>query len=142
MSTISHRHSDHRQDQLSSANRRRPPGRRRLVEAERGLTQGFRGDSTLMVYLFAACLTVAAGLVLGLPALQWAVLVLAFALVLAAELFNKVLRTLCRQATGDAKALRHAASLGTAAVLVTILAAVVVVGLFLGGRLSEILPRT
>ena len=126
---------------LSSANRRRAPWRRRLVEAERGLTQGFRGDSTLMVHLFAGCLVIAAGLVLGLSVERWAILAVSFTVVLAAELFNKLARTVCRHAATGQETLRQAASIGTAAAFVSMLGAMIVVALLLGGRLVEILAR-
>ena len=126
---------------LSSANRRRAPWRRRLVEAERGLTQGFRGDSTLVVHLFSGCLVIAAGLVLRLSIERWAILAVSFTIVLAAELFNKLARTVCRHAAPGHEALRQAASIGTAAVFVSMLGALIVVALLLGGRLSEILAR-
>ena len=79
-------------------------------------------------------------LVLGLSVLEWAVLVLALTVVLAAELFNKVLTILCRRAilVGD-ETLKHIASIGTAAVISTMTGSLVVVGLLFGRRLSILL---
>ncbi|MBW3543417.1 MAG: diacylglycerol kinase [Planctomycetes bacterium] len=127
-------------EELSSAHRRRAPWRRRLVEAERGITQGFRGDSTLFGHLFGGTLVLAMALVLGLSVLEWAVLVLALTVVLAAELFNKVLTILCRREilVGD-ETLKHIASIGTAAVICTMSGSLVVVGLLFGRRLSILL---
>ncbi|HUG92048.1 MAG TPA: diacylglycerol kinase [Planctomycetaceae bacterium] len=134
-------HSESTPETLSGANRRRSPWRRRLVEAERGLTQGFRGDSALVVHLFVACLVVAAGLVLGLSLAAWAMLVGSFTLVLAAELFNKLARIVCRHAARESEAVRQAASIGTAAVFVTVVGGMSVAALLLGGRLVEIFGR-
>jgi diacylglycerol kinase len=124
---------------LTGANRRRSPWRRRLIEAERGLTQGFRGDSTLIVHLFAACLVFVVGLVLGLTVERWAILAVSFMVVLGAELFNKLARIICRHAGGGSDVVRQAESIGTAAVFVSIAGACVVVTLFLGGRVLEVL---
>jgi diacylglycerol kinase (ATP) len=129
-------------DGPTGANRRRSPWRRRLVEAERGFTQGFRGDSTLIVYLFAACLVIAAGLVLGLSLERWAILAIAFTVVLAAELFNKLAGIVCRHVDGGSQTVRQAARIGTAAVFVSIAGTLVVVALFVGGRMLELLRNS
>lgn len=51
-------------------------------------------DGTLFVHLFVTCCVLAAGLVLGLSAQQWAVVSLAIALVITTETFNQMLRAL------------------------------------------------
>lgn len=118
--------------------RRRAAWRQRLVEAERGITQGFRGDSTLFGHLFVASVIVAAALVLSIPLVQWAVLILALSLVLAAEMFQHALKAIVLQ-IGSApnehaeKALR----VGTAAVFVAITGATTIVVLLFGSRLLD-----
>ena len=119
--------------------RRRAAWRQRLIEAERGIAQGFRGDSTLFVHLFAASVVVAAGLVLGLSAVQWTLIVLASSIVIAAEMFHKALRVLVA-ALGDQHGRTAAETLriATAAVFVTILGTAITLALTFGQRIAQL----
>lgn len=76
------------------SSRRRAPWRQRLVDAERGLSVGLRSDSTLYFYLFVNCILLAVGGVLDLSFLQWLIVGLAVAFVIAAELMQQALRAL------------------------------------------------
>jgi diacylglycerol kinase len=112
--------------------RRRAAWRQWLVEAERGITAGFRSDSVFFVHLFAGSLAVAAAAMLGLSATQWSILVLALSGTISAELFHQVLKQL-NDLVGDtnpksASAIRRlgaaagaAATLGSAASIAVIL---------------------
>lgn len=73
---------------------RRAPWRQRLVEAERGLSCGLRGDCTLYVYLFLDCLLIAVGVIFRLSSSQWIVIGTVITMVLTAELMCQALRTL------------------------------------------------
>ena len=123
-------------ESLSSANRRRSAWRRRLVEAERGLTEGFRADSTLIVHFFLATMVMAAALVLGISLLEWGMLILSLTMVFSAELFHLVVRSVIR-ALGHhfpepAQKIRQIA---TAGVFITITGAVLTVVLIFSSRL-------
>ena len=121
---------------------RRSPWRRRLVDAERGITLGFRGDSAFFVYFFAGCVVLAAALVLGLQLWEWTATILALTLVLASELFHHSLRLFFQLAGTEAAPEQvKAQRLASAAVFVTLLGAALVIGLILGQRLVEILAR-
>ena len=114
----------------------RAPWRQWLVEAERGLTAGFRSDSVFFVHLFIGSLAVAAALMFGLTATQWAVLVLALSVTTAAELFHQVLKQLGdlldEAAAGQAAQIRR---LATAAVAVAMLGSTLAAVIVLGSRL-------
>ena len=66
----------------------RPAWRRWLIDVERGLMHGVRGDSVFFVYFFLTSATIAASVVLGISLLQWTVVILALTVVLSAEMFN------------------------------------------------------
>ena len=124
------------------AAKRRPAWRQRLVEAERGFAQGFRGDSTLFVHFFAGSIVVVAGLVLGLSTVQWALIVLSSAVVIAAEMFHKAL--LGVTAAMDESLARTAAAtrrMATAAVFVTMLGTAIILALTFGQRVAELAAR-
>src|SRR3954447_11303861 len=73
--------------------RRRAPWRQRLIDAERGITLGLRGDSTLFLHFFLATIIMGAAFVLGIGAIEWAIVMLSLTLVLSAEMFNQVLKS-------------------------------------------------
>ncbi len=81
----------------SSRSARRAPWRQRLVEAERGLLRGLRGDGTLFVYLFFDCLLVAVGVIFRLSSSQWITVGMVITLVMTAELLCQALRALIRE---------------------------------------------
>ncbi|HEX6985151.1 MAG TPA: diacylglycerol kinase family protein [Planctomycetaceae bacterium] len=124
-----------------SAPRLRPPRRRAawrqwLVEAERGITAGFRSDSVFFVHLFGGSLAVAASLMLGLTATQWAVVILALAVTIAAELFHQVLKQLGDLvAPTDPKPAAALRRFGAAAVAVATLGSAAASGVILGSRI-------
>ena len=118
-------------DRLSRSSR--PAWRQRLVDAERGVMQGIRGDSAFFVYFFLSSATIAACVVLGISLIQWTIVILALTLVLSAEMFNQVLKALLTefgQPRDDAA--RAALRMAVAAVFVAITGSVIVIGLILG----------
>jgi len=122
-----------------SAAARRSHWRQRLIEAESGLRIGLRTDSTLFVHLFIVSGILAAGLVLQLGLVQWALLVLAITMVLSAELFHQLLRVLWNGAGRYLPPdLRNVVRIGTAAVVLSSVGAVVVLILVFAQRISQI----
>ena len=120
--------------------RRRSPWRRRLIDAERGITLGFRSDSAFFVYFFAGCVVVAAAAVLGLELWQWIAVVLSLNAVLTAELFHQALRLFFQSEETEASASQlKAQRLASAAVFATLLGACVIIGLVLGRQVWDIL---
>jgi diacylglycerol kinase len=115
---------------LTQATGRKPLPRRRawwhqrLVEAEGGYRLGLRANSTLYVHLFAASILTVSGGVLGLSLLDWLLIGLCVAAVMAAELFNAAFHTLTTHLEPQAPLVaRQAARLATAATLTIVLAA-------------------
>src|SRR5580704_14105063 len=106
---------------LVTACSERPAWRRWLIDVERGLMHGVRGDSIFFVYFFLTSATIAASVVLGIALLQWTVVILALTVVLSAEMFNQSVKSLFaaigRPADDKVKA---ALRIGSAAVFVAI----------------------
>jgi diacylglycerol kinase len=118
--------------------RRRSPWRERLMEAESGIRLGIRADSTFFVHLFVGCAILAAAFVLGLNVVQWAIIVLAMTLVLTVEMFNQVLRVLWKNAGQHLPAeWQNAVRIGTAAVVLSSVGAVIAMLLVFGQRIAE-----
>lgn len=68
---------------------------RKFGDSFRGLAQGCR-DPSFYVHFAMALSVVAVGLALRVSAIEWCLLVLSIAVVLAAELFNTALETLAK----------------------------------------------
>lgn len=119
--------------------RSRAAWRQWLVEVERGLTAGFRSDSVFFLHLFCGSLALAAALMFGLTATQWAVLVLALSVTTAAELFHQVLKQLgdllAEAAAEQAARIRR---LATAAVAVAMLGSGSAAAIVLGSRIWSV----
>lgn len=119
--------------------KKRSPIRQQLVETERGMTLGFRADSTFFVHFFTGSIVVAVAIVLGLTTLQWTILILSLTLVLSAEMFLQVIKNIT-QSIGHhfEETAKKSERIGTAAVFVTILGTVLAIGLIFGQRLTEL----
>lgn len=108
------------------------------MDAERGLTLGFRSDSTLFVHLFVMSLVIGGGLVLGLALTQWIMLTLTLTVLLTAEMFQQALKNLLHDPNEDTtEPVRHALRMGNAAVMLAALGAVVTLALLLAQRWLE-----
>ena len=105
------------------------------MEAERGITAGFRSDSVFFVHLFIGSLAVAASALFGLSASQWSIVILALAVTIAAELFHQVLKQLGEvveeSRPAKASAIRR---LGAAAVAVASLGSATAIAVILASR--------
>lgn len=123
----------------SPCRKRRPAWRQRLVDAERGLSQGFRLDSTFYGHFFTGSIVLATAGVLGLSLLEWVAVILSLTLVLSAEMFNQVLKAVWSTVGHHfSEPARQALRMGTGAVFVTILGSVLTIGLIFGQRLTAI----
>ena len=126
-------------DAPTADRRRRPAWRQRLIQAERGFGTGLRIDSTFFVHFFTSSMVLAVAAVIGLGILQWAILALSITLVLAAEMFNQVLKLVLSQPRLIAPpAAQKALGISTAAVYVTIAGCVVTILLLFGQRLDQL----
>lgn len=104
--------------------RRRAWWHQRLIEAEGGYRLGLRANSILYVHLFAASILTVSGGVLGLSLLDWLLIGLCVAAVIAAELFNAAFQTVTTHLESQSPLVaRQAARLATAATLTIVLAA-------------------
>jgi diacylglycerol kinase len=117
---------------------KRPAWRQRLIQAERGLSSGVRGDSTFFVHFFVCTIVLAAGAVIGLRLLDWALVSLALGVVLSAEMFNQVVKVILRSNRTDlSEDARKVLGISTAAVLFAIVGALVSVVLIFWHRAAE-----
>lgn len=127
--------------ELSKADRRRSPWRRRLVEAERGLTEAFRADSTLFVHFFLATIVTAAAFVFGISQIEWALLIVSFTLVFSAELFHLAMRAVFRNLGHHFREpVQTARRIATAGVFCTMLGAAALVVVIFAPRLWQLFP--
>jgi len=130
-------------DPVVTASSERPAWRRWLIDVERGLTLGVRGDSIFFVYFFLTSATIAASLVLRISLLQWTVVILALTVVLSAEMFNQSVKSLFlslgRPLDDSVKA---ALRIGSAAVFVAIVGSILTIGLILGKAALEMFRGT
>src|SRR5947208_2743440 len=91
--------------------------RHKLRCALRGAKRGVRGESNFFVHLFMAAAVVAAAIVLGADLVDWCLLVLCIATVLAAEMFNCALEHLAKAVTQEHNPhIGNALDIGSAAV--------------------------
>lgn len=121
------------------ATARRPAWRQRLVDAETGFRVGIRNDCTLFVFFFFALIAVVFAAVLGLAALEWAILLLALGVGLSAELFHQVLKHLAAEFEHHlSAALRQTLRLGTSAVVAAHVTCLIVVLIVLWDRAQSL----
>ncbi len=118
----------------------RPAWRQWLVDIERGVTQSFRGDSSLFGHSFVAILVITMGVALNISVLQWATVLLALSVSVSAEMFQMVLRAVCRDLDAQlSRSTRKAVHIGVAAVVVTRLGALAAIGLTFGASIAPLL---
>ncbi|HEX3727486.1 MAG TPA: diacylglycerol kinase [Pirellulales bacterium] len=103
--------------------------------AARGIVRAVRSQSSFVIHLATAAGVVVAAKVLGADWVEWCILVICIAMVLAAELFNTAIEHLARAITfDDNPELRDALDTSSSAVLVMALGAAVVGVIVLGCR--------
>ena len=98
--------------------------------AIRGVKIGWR-QPHIRVHFFAVLLVVALGFILKVSYLEWLVLILCFAMVIAAELFNTAVETLSDRVTKEQDPLiGQTKDLAAGAVLITSIGAAII-GVFI-----------
>lgn len=121
---------------------KRSAWRSRLIEAERGFKIGLRADSTLIVHCFMGLLIVTAGFILGISLLEWTIIVMSLASVLAAEISQHILKTIWnRLGHHFEKSLEKTLRLSTAAVFVVIAGAALNIILIFGKHLFSMFTK-
>jgi diacylglycerol kinase len=96
-------------------------------DAFRGVKAGVRGQSSFFAHFFIAAVVVAAGVVLGVTAVEWCLLALCIAGVITAEMFNSALESMAKAITGeDNPHLGNSLDIAGAAVLTASIGAAVV----------------
>ena len=115
-------------------NPRRRGWGRKFSDAFRGVARAVRGESSFLVHGVAATAAVLLAAALRVEAVEWGLLGLAIAAVLAAEVFNTALESLARAfGTSHHPRIRDALDMASGAVLV-VAGGAVVVGLAVFGR--------
>ena len=112
----------------------------KFSHAFRGVKLGVRGQSSFFVHFFATALVVAAAVVLGANLVEWCLLTLSITMVLAAEMFNSGLEWLAKAITEEHdERIGKALDIGSGAVLLASIGAVVVGAAIFGHRLIVLL---
>lgn len=94
------------------------PWKQKFADAFRGLREGVRGASSFRVHFLVAAAVLTAAAVLRMDTVQWSVLLLCIAGVLAAEMFNSALEFMARSITADENPhIRDALDIASGAVL-------------------------
>jgi len=75
------------------------PWKKKFADAIRGVREAVRAGSSFVVHLVIAVAVLAAAAVLRMDSVQWCILLLCIAGVLAAEMFNSALELLARAIT-------------------------------------------
>jgi len=114
--------------------------RAKFGDAARGIKLGVRGHSSFAVHFFAAVAVIASAFVLNVSLLEWCVLIGCIAAVIAAELFNTAVETLCRAAGLDRQpAGKRSLDIAAGAVLVAAIGSAVIGLIVFGTRLWQML---
>jgi len=104
-----------------------------LRSAVEGWAEAWRCQQNVRIHAGFVVAITGLGLYLGLPATQWAILVLTFIVVLAAEFLNSALEALTDLVSPEYHALaKEAKDMGAGAVLLTAVGAVIIGLLILG----------
>ncbi|MBX3442410.1 MAG: diacylglycerol kinase [Planctomyces sp.] len=117
---------------------RRPAWRRRLVELERGVMCGFRASGVIAVHLFCGVMGLAAGLVFGLPRLEWAILLGCFTVSLGFELTHHAFRLIARSLSLPQTTSRQVDNLTSAAATLVLCGGLSIALWLLGSRGLEL----
>ncbi|GHV33290.1 hypothetical protein FACS18949_06830 [Clostridia bacterium] len=105
--------------------------------AWRGLTVAVRRERHMRFHLFAAVCVIIGAFVFRVSAVSWALLALACALVIVAELVNTAFERLCDRVTGEDDAfIRDCKDIAAGGVLTAAIAAVVILICVIIGELS------
>ena len=110
----------------------------KFSDACRGVKIAVRAEVSFFVHLFVTMIVVLSGAVLGLSRLEWCLIVLCVATTLSAEMFNRVLRELLQSVGRQLESrTQKALRIGTAAVFVTMVGALMTLSIIFGQHLFE-----
>ena len=113
---------------------------KKFADAFRGMALGVRGQSSFYVHFVMTATVIAVAAIVRVTWIEWCLLAMCITLVLTAEMFNSALeylaRAVDRQHNPD---LGAALDIGSAAVLVASLGAVVIGVMIIGLRLGAML---
>ncbi len=119
---------------------RRNAWRDKFRWAARGLLGAMRSERNFRIHLAAAVAVVVAGALLRVSPLEWCLLTLCIAVVLAAEMFNTAVEHLARAITQDhSEQIRDALDTAGGAVLLSSIGAAIVGGIIFLCRLATLL---
>ncbi len=108
--------------------------------ALRGLKQGILSESNFIVHFMAAAVAVAVGVALRIERIEWCLITLCIAAVLAAEMFNTALERLAKAITRETNPhIAEGLNISSAAVLMASLGAVGVGAVVFVHRLGMVL---
>lgn len=99
----------------------------KFLNATRGIVQGAWGQRSFFVHGVAAIAVVIAGVIANLDVDHWCLLTLCIGIVLAAEMFNSALESICRAITNkfDSR-IQRGLDMASGAVLIVAIAAAIV----------------
>ena len=113
--------------------------RQKFGHALRGVRRGVAGQNSFAVHFFFAAVVVVAAAVLRMRCVEWCLLLLCIAMVMAAEMFNSAMESMARAVTSESNSsVRTALDISSAAVLVAAGGAVVVGLVLFIHRLGEL----
>ena len=108
--------------------------RAKFRDAFHGLSQSFHRQSSYRVHFTFAIAALLAGFFVGLAAVEWALLVFAIGMVIAAEMFNTALEVMAREVTDEqSEYIRLSLDISSGAVFVASVVAVIT-GVILFGQ--------
>lgn len=111
--------------------------KRKFALAARGVVRAVRAERSFRVHLAIAVAVIVAAAALRASLVEWCILILCMAVVLAAEMFNTALEHLARAITDEEHDdIREALDTAAGAVLLAAIGAAVVGSLILGYRLG------
>ncbi len=111
---------------------------KKFRDAFRGMGIGVRGQPSFVIHFVAMALVILAGIVVRVSLIEWCVLTLCIAIVLAAETFNSSLETMAKAVDdGENNHLRDALDISSAAVLFAAIGATVAGGVVLAARFGR-----
>jgi diacylglycerol kinase len=114
--------------------------KQKFADAFRGLREGIRGASSFVVHFVVAAAVMAGAAVLRMDAVQWCVLLLCIAGVLAAEMFNSALESMARSITSQENShIRDALDIASGAVLTAAFGSIAVGVVLFGYRAGQLL---
>lgn len=104
-----------------------------------GLCSAFVREQPFRVHIFLFCMAMTGGLILGLSAFEWAMVLLSSGLVLVSELFNSAIEVLCDIIMPHHNhRIKYIKDISAGAVLLSAIASVAIAAFIIIGKVCEI----